>query len=383
MVGGTSGTGKRRARGEGSVRQRKDGRWEASLACGDGTRKSHYTKTQRDALRWLAEAKRTLEQGAMLPDERQTVAAYLDGWLVNIASEVKAGTLQRHAEIVRLNIVPRIGRVKLARLTPLQVQTLYSELLASGLAPATVVRVHAVLHKALDDAVRLDVLPRNVCDKVRAPKAAPAEKRAFTGEQARRFLHALDVDGERLAALYTLAVYTGMREGELLGLHWHDVDLTRGWLQVRHSLRRDRYTNGLYLDTPKTQSSRREVYLPAPAVEALRTHRARQRAERLHAGAAWQERDLVFTTEVGQPLHPQTVLMRFLRICRRHDLPRITFHDLRHTCTTLLREAGVNVEVVSALLGHSDIRTTLSVYSHVLPSMLEDAAATMTRVLAG
>jgi len=343
----------RRGRGEGGVRLRADGRWEASIAVGDGSRKSHYTKTQRDALRWLADARRSIEQGAALPDERQTVAAYLTTWLASVEHDLKAGTVQRHAEIVRLHLVPRLGRLKLAKLTPLAVQSLYSDLLASGLAPSTVERIHAVLHKALEDAVRLDALPRNVCDRVRVPKKRPPVKRAFTGEQARQFLAV--VEDDRMGPLYMLALTSGMRLGELLGLSWRNVDLTRGRVEVRRNLQRDRITQALYVETPKSDAGRRDIVLPPQAVEALRRQRAWQREARLHAGAAWgqgkTDGDFVFSNEVGQPLHPHAVYKRFVRICRRADLPRIAFHDLRHTCATLLREAGVNVEVVSAMLG--------------------------------
>lgn len=376
--------GKRRGRGEGSIRLRADGRWEASVSRGDGTRKSHYTRTRQEAQRWLAQAVRARDQGIVLPDERLTVAAYLEQWLMTVAHELKAGTLQRHAEIARLHIAPRIGSKKLAQLTPLQVQALYTDLLSSGLAAGTVERVHAVLHKALEDGVRLDLLPRNVCDRVRVPRPRPREKRVFTREQAHTFL--LAVEGDRLEALYVLAVSSGMRLGELLGLTWRDVDLSCGRLQVRQNLQRDRTTNVLYVETPKTERSRREIVLTPQAVEALRQHRNRQRQERLRAGPLWQparDGDLVFTSEVGLPLHPNFVYNRFLRICRHANLPRIAFHDLRHTCATLLREAGVNAEVVQAVLGHSDIRTTLGIYSHVLPAMLDDAAATMAKVLAG
>jgi integrase len=377
---------KRRGRGEGSIRYRaREGRWEASIAVGDGTRKSHYAKTQREALRWLADARRAIEQGAVLPDERQTVAAYLATWLATVRHDLKAGTVQRHAEIVRLHLVPRLGRLKLAKLTPLAVQSMYSDLLALGLAPATVERIHAVLHKALEDAVRLDVLPRNVCDRVRVPRKRSPAKRVFTSEQARHFLAAAQED--RLGTLYVLALTSGLRLGELLGLGWRNVDLTNGRVEVRRNLQRDRKTCALYLETPKTDAGKREVMLAPQAVEALRRQRAWQREARLRAGAAWgqgrhADSDFVFTNEIGLPLQPTTVYRRFLRICQAADLPRIAFHDLRHTCATLLREAGVNVEVVSAILGHSDIRVTLAVYSHIQPGMLEDAAATMAKVLA-
>src|SRR5579859_4708969 len=159
---------KRRSKGDGGIRQRKDGRWEATVSRGDGTRTFHYTKTRQEALRWLAQAQRILEQGAALPDEKQTLAAYLDTWLTNITPTRAPGTVGRHREMVRLHIVPRLGNVKLAKLTPLQVQSLYSALLTDGLSPSTVSRVHAVLHKALDDAQQFDLVARNVADRVTA-----------------------------------------------------------------------------------------------------------------------------------------------------------------------------------------------------------------------
>lgn len=371
---------RRRGKGEGGIRLRSDGRWEATVSRGDGTRKYHYAATRQDAARWLAQAQRAVEQGIVLPDERQTLAAYLDGWLTRIAPTRAPGTVKRHAELVRLYIVPALGRQRLARLTPLHVQTLYSDLLDDGLSPATVNRVHAVLHKALEDAMRLDLIPRNVADRVTAPRAQRKEMHVLSQAQVRTFLDALD--GERLEALYVLAVTSGMRLGELLGVQWADIDLSCGWLQVQRNLQQDRETGALYLRQPKTASSRRQVALTPQAVDALRSHRNRQRLERLRAGSAWRDRGLVFCNEIGEPVRPAAVYRRFLHILARSDLPRIRFHDLRHTCATLMLQAGVNAKVASGLLGHATVGMTLDTYSHVTDSMQQDAATALAKVLA-
>jgi integrase len=197
--------------------------------------------------------------------------------------------------------------------------------------------------------------------------------------QAQRLLEASA--GTRQEALYTLALATGMRQGELLGLRWRDVDLDAGVLRVRASLRRSRKTGDWHFAEPKTRRSRRQLALGPETIEVLRRQRARQAQSRLLVGAAWRDLDLVFATEAGGPLLARNVYRSFMQLLARAELPRVRFHDLRHTAATLLLSARVNPKVVSELLGHASVAITLDIYSHVLPDMQQDAAATMDRLL--
>ena len=219
---------------------------------------------------------------------------------------------------------------------------------------------------------------RNVSDLVDPPRNRRYEISPLSPEQARRLLEA--VGGNRLEALYVLALTTGMREGELLGLRWRDVDLDRETLQVRGSLQR--IGGSLVVTEPKTEHSKRQVALTPSAVAALRRHKATQAEERLRLGAAWRGENLVFTNEIGRPIGAASLLRTsFHSLLRRADLPRMRFHDLRHSAATLLLAQGTHPKIVAEMLGHSRIATTLDLYSHVTPTMQREAALAMEAIL--
>ena len=219
-------------------------------------------------------------------------------------------------------------------------------------------------------------MARNPTDAVDPPRNAHSEIQPLTAEQSRRPLKA--AGGDRLGALYVLALTTGMRQGELLALPWRDVDLAQGKIQVRGTLQR----NGVVAE-PKTGKGRRQITLPAFVADALKRHRVRQNEERPAAGPAWTDRGLVFTNNVGGHLDANNLRHRaFPKLLDRAGVPRIRFHDLRHSAATLLLGLGTNPKVVQELLGHSQISVTLDTYSHVLPNMQRDAMAEMDRLLA-
>lgn len=383
---------KRRGPGEGSIYQRaSDGRWMGSVTLEESGRKRYVSgSSYADVRRKLDALRREIERGMAPSDGRQTVAHYLTGWLETIRPPMMSeGAWVCHEIYARRHFIPRIGRVKLARLTPQIVQGLYAALLnEAGLSSTTVNHMHGSLHKAMDAAVRLRLVAGNPCDFVDVPRMAPQEIHPMTPEQARAFLDAASYAtyGERLEALFAVALATGMRQGELLALRWRDVDLAGRFLSVRATLK---YRQGVFsFKEPKTKRSRRRIALDPETVDILRAHRARQLEERLVAGEVWEgERwqELVFCTSIGTPLSlhgsPRSA---FARILRRAGLPdSIRFHDLRHTCATLALSARVNPKVVSELLGHSTVAITLDIYSHVLPDMQEDAAAVIGALLYG
>jgi integrase len=370
----------KRGNGEGSIYQRRDGRWVAQVTRDDGPTKYYYGQTRDAVKRKLTQALHDQQEGLPLVSDRQTVAQYLEQWLTSTAQHrLRPRTYVRYQQLVRTHALPTVGKLPLPKLTPQHLSTLYSDKLAVGLSPRSVQFLHAVLHSALKQALLWGLIVRNPADAVKAPRPSRYPMRALDQAQTRALLDT--AAGDPLEALYVLALMTGMRQGELLGLQWADVDFDSGRLTVRHTLQ---WVEGgrWSLDEPKTGHSRRSIRLPATALHALKVHRAQQVEQRLVLGPAWAEHDLVFCNTVGRPLQKSNLLPRsFRRLLRRAGLPRIRFHDLRHTYATLALMSGVPVKVVSETLGHASITLTLDTYSHVLPDMQEDAAARMDALL--
>lgn len=371
----------RRGHNEGNIKKRSDGRWEARLSLGDGTRKSFYGDTRQEVARQLAAAQRDRDKGLLIiRDERQTLATYLTSWLDAIAPNLDARTVESHRQHVDLHIIPTLGNLRISKLTPQQVQDLYATKIASGLSTTTVRHIHATLHKALAAALRMGIIQRNVSDLVDPPRMRKVEMTVLSRDESRRFLDA--TQGHMWESLFTTAIFTGMRQGELLALHWHEVDLDAARLFVRFSLQHKSVTGEWVIKGTKTRHGRRQIALTPQAVETLRAHRVRQNALRLKLGEAWDDGDLVFCNNLGTPLFHSNVTGGLKKLLQRAGLPAIRFHDLRHTCATLLLSARVNPKVVSEMLGHASIAITLDIYSHVLPDMQQDAAAALAALLA-
>lgn len=350
---------RRRGHGEGTIRQRADGRWEGRLTLATGKRYSVFGKTRQQVQGKLLDARQAQHAGTLLAPASPTLAQYLTRWLADTAAlRVRPRTLQRYEIMVRKHIVPALGTVALAKLTPSHINRLYRTKLAEGLAPRTVLHLHRLLHCALRDAIRYGLLGRNVTEAVDPPRVSRFPIRPLSQADAQRLLVA--ADAEPLGALLTLALLTGAREGELLALRWEDIDWEHRQVHIQGTL-----FEGHILE-PKTDRSRRTIALTDRALAALRRRRAVQAQARLHAGALWQERGLIFTTRFGTPLLPQNVLRRwYYPLLSRLGLPRIRFHDLRHTCASLLLAQRTPVKTVQETLGHASASTTLDIYGHL------------------
>lgn len=377
----------RRGRGEGTIRLRNDGRWEASTMLGV-QRKSFYGKTRREVTEKLRAAQRDYEAGQFIGDARQTVEQYLSSWLEVKRNEVKPGTWQGYEIVVRRHIVPLIGRVKLTQLTAQHVQQVITSGLRGGLSGSRVGLIYSALHQALQAAERLGLVMRDVSGRVARPHARAHEMRVLSAVEARQLLeYCQSPHGARFGVatgtVMRVALATGMREGELLALRWRQVDLDGGWLSVIGTMR---WVGGQPVyDTPKTRRSRRRLAIDASTLVALKAWRQTQRILRLRAGAAWQgeQYDAVFTDELGFPLQASTTQRRFKRLLAAAGVRQIRFHDLRHTCATLLLSAGVHPKIVSEMLGHASVSITLDLYSHVLPHMQDDASRALGALLDG
>lgn len=411
---------KRRGNREGSIYQRPDGRWVAEVMAGyrpDGRpdRRRIYGATRAEVQDGLQKLLRDLRDGLPLPDHRLTVAAYLDQWITGARLRLRPKTWESYEGIIRCHLVPGLGARKLQKLTPAEIERFLAgklaamkpvshsvaqpqrraaaeskQLSASSAdppaplhSPRTVAYMRAVLRAALEQARRWGIVNRNAA-ALASPIAARSRRAApLTPDQAKAFLAA--AAGHRLEALFTVALSLGLRLGEALGLMWSDLDLDAGTLTVRRSVQRTSATPGapsrqgaagpktaLHLVEPKTASSVRTIELPAAAVRQLAAHRARQLQERIAAGDRWEERGLVFPA-LGGGILDQSNARRALRALLKAIGVRARFHDLRHTCATLLLVQGVNPRVVQAILGHSSVRLTLDIYSHLLPGLQRDA----------
>ncbi len=325
-------------------------------------------------------AKRQLADGLDSLNERQTVEQFLGHWLVDAAKpSLQPRTWAAYESIVRVRVNPRVGHLKLNRLTPQHLQTLYSDLLGTGLTLRSVQFTHAVLHRALKQALQWGLIARNPADAVTPPRPRRKEFHALTHEEVDTLLGA--VEGTERYALYVLAVTTGIRQGELLALKWGDLDLESGKLSVQRRLERRSLKEGHVFADAKKGRSRRSVALSGLAIDALHSSRTRQAETRLRVGAAWTDLDLVFTNELGDPLAPRSATRNLHADLESAGLPKVRFHDLRHTAATLLLGDGTHPKVVQEMMGHATIAVTMDVYSHVLPHMQQAAASTFDRLL--
>lgn len=374
----------RRQAGEGTIIQRKDGRFEARITIGrtpEGKQvyRSFYGKTAEEVAAKLDEARQRRAGGIVLTGKRHTVAKHLRAWLATLETKVDGGelevsTFRRYRQIVENNLIPLIGSIALTELTPTHVEQMYGEARAKGLSQRTVSHLRAVLRTSLRQAERDGHIARNVASLASPPKVRRTHRPVLTGDQVDRLLSGSK--DEPLHALWRLTVLTGMRQGELLGLRWQDVDLEGASLRIEHALKRDR-AGCLTLGQTKTEQSRRHIGLGAGTVAVLRAHKARQNEDRLRVGDAWHDEDYVFARPNGQPLYGTLVHRKWVALSERLGLPKIAFHDLRHTAASHMLAGGIDLALVSEQLGHSTIRLTRDTYIHVMPDQMRQVADRM------
>ncbi len=324
-----------------------------------------YGPTKEEVRKQLTELHTQALHGGVSQPTQLTVAQYLTRWLEDVAKpKIRVTTYRQYEGLVRLHMIPHIGGIRLAKLTPAHVQGLYASLLRDGMSPRQCQMVHSRLFSALKRAVRWKLIPSNPCADVDRP-TAPTKR--FVPLTPRQVLMLLDAaEGSRLRALYVLAVFSGLRQGELLGLHWEDIDLETGMLRVRRQLQE--VAGEMELVEPKTAAGRRHVALPRVAIDALVEHRERMRAKGF-------DQTWVFCDSRGGPIRKSNLRRKsFDPLLEKAGLPKVRFHDLRHTAATLLLVQDVHPKVVQERLGHSRIAITLDTYSHVLPTMQRDAA---------
>jgi len=374
--------GRRRARGEGTILKRKDGRWAAVIDLGSAEsgrkRKWFYGATQAEVRDKLTEARNRQHSGLAVDDAKQTLAQFLDAWLNIVAKpNTKAKTYEQYAYVVNRHIAPGLGKATLARLSVQDVQGFLKTKSDAGLSARTVKHLRDTLRNALNVAVEWNLLVRNPAARAKPPSAARKQITVFDAEQARRFLEA--AKGSRLEALFSVALSMALRRGEALGLHWSDFDFENRTLTIRYSLQR--VAGKLLLSEPKTPQSRATIFLPQVATSALTAHRRRQEREKELAGSQWREQGYVFTTRRGTPVDPRNALRALYSVLKKANLPSIRFHDLRHSAATLLLVQGVHPRIVMELLRHGNIATTMDIYGHVIPAAQRAMADKMDEIL--
>jgi integrase len=368
----------RRGHGEGSIYQRKDGRWVASIVLENHQRKDIYGKTRKEVQEKLRVALNDKKQGTLGTGASVKLGAYLIDWLDNVhKSTIRMTTYTQYHSIIKAHIIPALGHVTVQKLTVQMIQTFYTKKIESGATHSRVMGIHAVLHKALDDAVRWNIISRNVSDLVSLPAATTHEIQPLTVDQVHTLMEV--VKGHHFEALILVAVTTGMRRGELLALRWSDIDFENGFIYIRRSVGRVPKM-GFVENDPKTRMSKRKITLPDVVIKALKEHQLRQEQAKQLVSKRWQEHNIVFPNKFGGFHYTNRMLITFHALVAKAGLPRIRFHDLRHSAATILLIKGVHPKVVQELLGHSKISITMDIYSHVLPSMQKDAMDTMDQI---
>jgi integrase len=337
-------------------------------------RKVVYGRTKSEVRAKLTELLSKTDRGVTVNTRSQSVASFLTHWLNDVAKhKVRASTYRSYEQIVRNHLIPGLGTYSLDKLTPQVIQSFLNAKAETGIS---VEHLRRVLRAALNQAMRWELIVRNPATLVSAPKKAKYEFQYLDVAQSKKFLDA--VSQTRHETLFKVAITVGLRLGEALGLQWADIDFDKRTLTVRHQLQR--IDGVLKLVEPKTAKARRTIPLPAFAIDSLRSHRAKQLEMSLFNADVWQKSDLVFTSTIGSPADPRNIRRTLYQILEDFDLPKLRFHDLRHTCATLLLAQGTDARTIMETLGHSQITLTMNTYSHVMPQLQRDAADRMDAV---
>ncbi|QSB15167.1 site-specific integrase [Natronosporangium hydrolyticum] len=356
----------RRANGEGSIYQRSDGRWTAAYYVPDrfGTRRRRYVygASPEAVEEQLVKLRQNVKSGTPVAPAGLSLAEYLSEWLDQVAApRVRASTLYGYRNSISRYLTPRLGRKKLGSLTARDVRGFLAELSRDGVGERTAQYAHSTLRAALEDAVREEMIPRNVAKLVRAPRPIKTEREPLNVSEIRTLLGA--VKEHRLYALFVVVAVLGMRRSEILGLRWEDVDLAAGVLRIQRGLQR---VDGALVTLPtKTRRSARVVPLPGFVVRALRDHQASQEVERKALGPRWPDLGFVFTTPIGTPIDPRNCTRMVQTAVQRAGLPLVRLHDFRHGCVSVLLALGVPPRTVMEIVGHSTLEMTMNVYAHV------------------
>lgn len=376
---------KRNAQGAGSIRERKDGLWEARYtvwrnpATGKQVRKSVYGKTQQEVRKKLTAITSDLDNGVFTEPSKLTFGNWLKIWLDEYCVSIKPRTKSLYENCIEYRIKPFLGSVKLQKLKPAMIQKFYNDALngkqdnKKAISPKTVKNLHGIVHKALQQAVEIGYIKLNPAAVCVLPKVQKAKINPMDEQQTKLFIKA--IANEPLRRLFLVALFTGMREGEVIGLTWDNVDLKNGTIYITQQLQRH---DGEYkLMPPKNSKSR--LIVPAPYImDILKEEQTAQKENRLKAGPLWEnKKGFVFTNAIGGHYSQQYVHKKFKNVVQSIEMPSLRFHDLRHTYAVAAIRAGDDIKTVSENLGHASVAFTLDIYGHVTDEMKQSSAERM------
>lgn len=368
----------RRGRGEGTIYRHRDGLWIAQIRLPTGKRRTKYDRRRQVVQDWLTEQRKQVKDGLVVDESQLTYASFLDRYLDEVArTNCKAHTVIVYEQYIRLHIKPTLGHIKLSKLRPDQIQSLYHELGQKGLSGGSIRNIHRLIKHSLQVALRWGLVVRNVASLVDAPKYRQKSPQVWTLEQTRHFITVMA--DHPLFPLAFVAISTGLRIGEICGLTWSSVDFEHLTIQVRQSAQYVR-GQGMILAEPKTERGRRLVTISPIVIETLKAHRERQ-VEWIERAEKWHEMDLVFPNRTGEPRDPSNLLFFWKKMVKEAGLPYIKFHALRHTHASLLLLSGMHPKIIQERLGHSSITLTLDLYSHSIPSLQQEAADKIEKLL--
>lgn len=369
-------------KGGGTIRKRSDGRWEARYSLGfdpktgKQVQKSIYGKTQKEVRQKLTAITTEIDNGTYTEPSKTKVSEWLKTWLRDYIGNVKPATVKSYQDHVKLNIIPYIGAAQLAKLTTPMIQTMYNDLQRDkGLSPKTIKNVHGVLHRALEQAQKMGFIRNNPTEAVILPRIEKKQIKPMEDDQLTAFLNA--IKGHPYELVFFVTVFTGLREGEVLGLTWDCVNFQTGTLLINKQHGKIKGTREYAFSSLKNDRPRRIEAAPA-VIEALQKQRQNQIAWRSACPELWNNHDnLVFTTEWGRYLCNYTVYKAFKKIVRDLGMEQVRFHDLRHTFAVNSLRAGDDIKTVQGNLGHHTASFTLDTYGHVTSEMLHASASRM------
>lgn len=360
--------------------------WQVTIECGKNAegkriRKYFTARTKAEAETILIEHKHKIITGDFVEPSKMTFAEFLKHWMDHyVYKNCEITTRSGYEMALNKHVIPFLGKIPLQKLSPLHIQEYYKHLMdEKGLSPNTVRRHHSSIHRALVYACEKQLVNKNAADRVTLPKREEFEGAYYTEKQIVKLLDV--VKGDEIEAAVCLAVYLGLRRGEICGLKWKHIDFEKQTLEVKET--RTRVTGELITKAPKTKKSHRVLYLPDQLAEFLREHKEQQKRYRVLFGRDYISSDYVCTKINGEPIHPDRLSHRFQDMLEKHDLPRIRFHDIRHTVASLLLHNNIPVKNISEMLGHSDVTTTLKIYGHVLEEAKKDTAIKMADIIKG
>lgn len=364
----------KRGNNEGSITRLPSGRWRAQVTVRGGKRVNYSARTKGECQAWIQDTLGQVRQGLDLIGGSVLLQEYLTRWLEVEKATLRPKTAKQYERIVKNHVIPEMGTVKLRDITPFSIDQFYAKLLENGIGVRTIRLTHSVIHVALEKAVKYGFLLRNPTHKATLPRVKYHEMNVLDESQVTLFLAA--AHGSCFEALYHLAVVTGMRQAELFGLKWTDLSWHKGMLHVQRQIQRVS-GKGLVEAEPKTRAGVRSIKLGNATLDALRDHLERQNQAKIALGNRWRERDLIFTSSIGSAIDQSNLLKDYYEILEKAGLPRIRFHDLRHTAASLMLNHGVPVIVVSKILGHSKPSVTMDIYGHLYMEMQDEAAQIM------